>query len=74
MDTLKEYLDEQKNITKKYVVFQFDGYYPSGGLDDIKGNFDFLDEVKDFILKDKFGWNYYVVVDKDTWNILYSNY
>lgn len=74
MATLQEYLGEQKNITKKYVVFQFDKYYPGGVLDDITGNFDSLDEVREFIFKDKFKYDYYVIVDKDTWNILYSTY
>jgi hypothetical protein len=33
--------------TKRYLLFSFDGYYPSGGWDDFVKDFDSLDEAKD---------------------------
>lgn len=57
---------------KKFIAFGFDDYYPSGGLEDIRGSFDTIEEaivslgepLCDFspALPD----NAYVV-DRDTW-------
>ena len=54
---------------KKYIVFQFDTYYPGGGLSDIKGSFDTLEEAITFIKKDYQDYSY--VVDRDTWEKIF---
>lgn len=34
---------------KRYILFQFDSYYPEGGIKDMTGSFDSMDEIKAFI-------------------------
>lgn len=45
---------------KRYLVFIGDCYYPDGGMDDFEGDFDTLEEAKDFITekanKENFSW------------------
>ena len=55
---------------KKYIVFRYNSYYPSGALDDIAGSFDTLEEAKKLANKDysEFG----EVVDRDTWETVYE--
>jgi hypothetical protein len=52
-------------LMKKYIVFGFFGYYPSGGMDDLRGDFDSLAEVREFMALGEY--DYYHVVDRDTW-------
>lgn len=48
---------------KKYILFCIESYYPSGGLDDIEGSFDTLeDAIADLSPGDRC-----YVVDRDTW-------
>ena len=48
---------------KKYIVFGFDQYYPLGGLEDIRGDFDTLEEAWEY----DHDWDYHYIVDRDTW-------
>jgi hypothetical protein len=36
---------------KRYLLFAYDIYYPSGGQDDVIGDYDSLDEAKEAIKK-----------------------
>jgi len=53
---------------KKYIVFQFHQFYPGGGIGDITGSFDEIDEAKKFINSDPHDYN--EIVDRDTWEII----
>lgn len=33
---------------KKFILCEWDRYYPNGGLDNIKGTFDTLEEAKEY--------------------------
>jgi len=50
---------------KKFIVFGYDQYYPSGALLDIQGDFDTLEEAKDYINNNR--WDFNDVIDRDTW-------
>jgi len=54
---------------KKYIVFQFDLYYPVGGLNDMRESFDTLEEAEKFCLEDR--WDFNHIVDRDTWEIVW---
>jgi len=55
---------------KKFIVFGYEGFYPRGALADIQGDFDTLEEAKDYIENNKRDFN--DVVDRDTWQEVYS--
>lgn len=55
---------------KKYIVFGYYDYYPSGGLGDIKNSFNDLNEARDYceiVPKDDVLYDNYNIVDRDTW-------
>lgn len=56
---------------KKFVLFQYEGYYPTGGLGDVTGSFDTLEEAKEAVTKKRKDTN--EVVDRDTWEIVWSD-
>lgn len=51
---------------KRYLAFSGDNYYPAGGWDDFKGDFDSLTEAFAIAKKDneKYGW--WHIIDRDT--------
>ena len=53
---------------KKYIVFQFQTYYPAGGIGDITDSFESKEEAIAFI-KDNLE-DYNEIVDRDTWEII----
>lgn len=53
---------------KKYVRFAWDQYYPCGGLGDMRGSYDDLEEA---CFKDDY-YDYTIVVDRDTWETVWS--
>ena len=53
---------------KKYIVFGYDNYYPVGGLNDIAGSFDTLEEAKICAMKNTSDIK--EIVDRDTWEII----
>ena len=55
---------------KKYILFQFDTYYPSGGIADITAKSDSLDELKKKAAEDYHDWAY--IVDRDTWQTVWD--
>lgn len=59
---------------KQFIVFGFDHYYPSGGLDDICGDFDTIEEAKQCADDKKLcscGGEAYVI-DRDSWKEVYT--
>lgn len=53
---------------KKYIVFGFDNYYPSGGLSDIVRSHDSIEEAR---AETKNGdYDSYEIVDRDTWEVV----
>ena len=63
--------EEVKHKYKKYILFQFDDYYPSGGLWDIKGSFDTIEEAKDN-WSCRPSYDQSEIVDRDTWEIVWE--
>ena len=57
---------------KKYILFQCDAYYPMGGLGDITGSFDSIEEARDYMNENPSFSN--DIVDRDTWEIVEENY
>lgn len=56
---------------KKYIWFGIDTYYPSGGLGDIRGQFDDLNEATLAFESSECNRNY--VVDRDTWEKVWDD-
>lgn len=56
---------------KKYIVFGYDYYYPSGGLQDIIGQANSLEEAKSICKKRR--RDIFEIVDRDTWKIVWEN-
>ena len=63
---------------KKYVLFSFFDYYPSGGMFDLDDSYDTLDEAKDAIEQNKIKSfcpkDNFQVVDRDTWVIVHDDH
>lgn len=59
-------------IYKKYIVFAWEQYYPLGGLNDIKAEYDSLNDARDYLIH--LGNDEDIVAAKivyrDTWHIL----
>ena len=55
---------------KKYILFQFETYYPSGGLGDITDSYDTLAEAQ--AAAEKSPQDYNEVVDRDSWEIVWQ--
>jgi hypothetical protein len=51
---------------KRYLLFYGDNYYPSGGWDDFKGDFDSVDEAKVAFEKQREDWGHVVDVATGT--------
>jgi len=49
---------------KRFIIFSITDYYPSGGLDDIWGDADFLEEAR-AMRQSRSEYSY--IVDRDTW-------
>ena len=55
------------NRYKKYIAFGYDDYYPCGGMLDIQGSADTIEEAKRLVI-----YGNVEIVDRDTWGIVYS--
>ncbi len=55
---------------KKYIVFAYDDYYPQGGLNDIHGSFETLEEAVEASSKIDSRHGIVEIVDRDTWEII----
>jgi hypothetical protein len=65
---------EDGAVMKRFVVFAFYWYYPSGGMGDLRGSVDSIEEAKALILQmGGFGsCDEADVVDRDTWKAVAS--
>lgn len=41
-------MEDQSIKYKRFMVFEYANYYPSGGLSDVEQSFDTLDEAKEY--------------------------
>lgn len=61
---------------KKFVRFEWGRYYPQGGMHDMTGSFDTLQEAKDQEYN-PFGDHYDVpaiqIVDRDSWQVVWAS-
>ena len=57
---------------KKFILFQWGAYDAFGGLNDIKGDFDTLEEAVAAAQATKY-WDTSEVVDRDTWSVVWEN-
>ncbi len=55
---------------KRYLLFKFDQYYPSGGWKDFKGAFDTIKEAKDI---KTYSYEFFQIVDSDNGCVVESN-
>ena len=47
-------------MLKRYLLFMYDNYYPSGGWSDFRGDFDTVEEAYAFVHP---GYDFYDIVD-----------
>lgn len=69
-EELKEMSQSAGSQYKKYILFQYDALYPSGGLGDISDSFDSLDEAQEYVRVGRH-YDYGEVVDRDTWEVVW---
>lgn len=55
---------------KKFILFKHMMYYPRGGLRDISGSFETLEEAVAEAKRDS--WDSTYVVDRDTWAVVFG--
>lgn len=53
---------------KQFVLFEFYEYYPSGGLADVSGSYDTLEEAEQKYNESEAEYCY--IVDRDTWQVI----
>lgn len=64
------------DASKKHLLFAGDHYYPCGGMDDLKGSFNTIDEAVVEIKRNKWddvNYHWYQIVDRDTMEIITSS-
>lgn len=59
---------EQPDKTKRYMLFAGSEYYPSGGMDDLKGTFDTVEEATAEGYAKRYDW--FHVVDRETLDVV----
>lgn len=57
---------------KKFILFAYDYWYPMGGLKDIAGDFQYLDDAIKFVQTQDLHNDCIHVVDRDTWEIVWN--
>ena len=57
---------------KKYVIFAYYHFYPTGGLGDIVTSVDTRSEALTWLGEKANHYDYKVVVDRDTWEVVYE--
>lgn len=55
---------------KKYIVFYFEQYYPSGGLNDIVGSYETLQDAENSLNRGDITYGTHQIVERDTWEIV----
>lgn len=63
-------MTEEAPTPKRYAVFAYDDYYPSGGMNDFCGTYDTVEEASD--CGQSTGWDNWEVVDLRTLTVVAS--
>ncbi len=59
------------DLHKRFLVFAWDCYYPSGGFNDLQTSFDSLEVVKQyFTIRPTFLFDFYTVFDQEAKEML----
>ena len=59
---------------KRYWLFTWDKYYPSGGMNDCRSSFHTVEEAKTYLLDlSDTTYDYYQIVDSQTGNVMEEN-
>jgi hypothetical protein len=51
-------------MEKQFLVFQYDSYYPAGGMSDLKESFDTLIEVEEYLKEHMNRYDFYDIYDR----------
>jgi len=51
---------------KRFLLFCFDTYYPLGGISDLRGDYDTMDEAQEAWQSTKSSWDWGEIVDLET--------
>lgn len=54
---------------KKYLLVQWDSYYPRAGLKNLKGSFDTVEEAKENKMA---GFDHTEIIDRDTLDVVFE--
>lgn len=49
---------------KRYLVFQYRGYYPNGGIGDLIESFDYIQEAIEFINRNEGYYEFHHIYDR----------
>ncbi len=58
---------------KKFILFASETYYASGGMGDMQGSFDSLEEAENEFHENEDGiegWDWFEIVDRDSWKFV----
>jgi hypothetical protein len=58
---------------KRYLLFTYQIYYPSGGWNDFKGSFDDIEEARGVWTNDPYRDDRCQVIDRDTGQIVWKD-
>lgn len=59
-------------IWQRYILFAGDGFYPEGGWNDWRGNYEKLEDLKEDLEKLNETWHFdwWHIVDMTTWDVI----
>lgn len=56
---------------KRYLLFTYDTYYPSGGWSDFDGSFDSIDEIVEYLKEQDYKCDCKEIIDLETGDDVY---
>jgi hypothetical protein len=59
-------------MDKRYLIFQYDSYYPNGAMNDFKESFDDIKDVQNYIEENKRNYDHYSVYDRISGVVIYD--
>lgn len=62
------------DLLKRYWVVRYDGYYPSGFLNDVDHTADSLDECNQFLRAADYKYDFELIFDRETGDCLEVDY
>lgn len=54
----------------QFIIFAGSFYYPCGGWNDFRGSFDTVEECQNYLLNNKFKFDWFQIVHRDTGEII----